>query len=84
MRLEYTQQALEQLTDLPVTVRDRVANKLDFYAAQDDPLQFAEHLTGFRAYRFRIGMYRAFCHTEDGVLFIVSIRKRDKAYKGLE
>jgi len=84
MELIYTEPALDDLARLPVQMRDRVFKKISFYATQDDPLHFAEHLTGFRAYRFRIGMYRVFFEIQSDTLFVLAIRKRDKAYRGLE
>ena len=84
MKFIYTDKAAVDLAALSHEYQKRVAEKMRFYEAQEDPLHFADHLTGFRSYRFRIGIYRLFCEISGDALFILRIKKRDKAYKGLE
>ena len=45
---------------------------------------FAERLTGFHAYRFRVGSYRVFFEVQDETIFVLAVRKRDAAYRGLD
>ncbi len=60
MEIHYTHRAARQLGKLPRFVQKRIAEKMRFYSNQEDPLEFAEHLTDYREgdYRFRIGDYR--------------------------
>lgn len=53
-----------------------------FYASQDDPLQFAEHLTDYREgeYRFRIGDYRAAFDVDNEKIIILKVGRRDQMY----
>ena len=43
-----------------------------FYASHEDPLQFAERLTGSHEYRFRIGAYRVIFEIMHGVLWALT------------
>lgn len=84
MKFVYTDKAAADLVALPHAYQKRIAEKMRFYESRGDPFHFADHLTGFRAYRFRVGIYRIFCEADEDVCFILRIKKRDKAYKGLE
>lgn len=84
MKIEYTTPASEDFVRLSKEVQVRIATKLLWYADQDNPLTFADHLTGFRAYRFRIGIHRIFFEVHSDILFILAIRKRDEAYRRLD
>ncbi len=84
MRLRLAPKARERLDELPKNAQQRILDKLHWFSLQNDPLAFAEHVSGFNAYRFRIGMYRVFFEIDNNVLYILTIRKRDQAYKGLE
>ena len=58
-----------------------IAEKLRFYASHDDPLQFAERLSGSHEYRFRIGDYRVIFEIMHGTLWVNAIKRRDEAYR---
>ena len=64
----------------PRQTQKRIAIQMRFYARQPDSLQFAEPLTGSQTYRFRIGDYRAIFKIAHDVLWVVAIKRRDKAY----
>ncbi|OGG69922.1 hypothetical protein A3F27_01995 [Candidatus Kaiserbacteria bacterium RIFCSPHIGHO2_12_FULL_53_13] len=83
MELHYTQAAFEQLSELPAKTRERIAAKVDFYAAQTDPLEFAQPLSGYAGYRFRVGDFRIIFEIVADKIVIVAITKRDKAYRDL-
>ena len=82
MRAFYTYKAAEQLKNLPRSVQKRIIEKMRFYAIQDNPLKFAEHFTDYREgeFRFRVGDYRAIFDVKGNTIYILKIRKRDKAY----
>lgn len=83
----YSKQAFHDLEKLPKLLARRIDKKLEFFSLQNNPLQFAKHLTNadFGKYRFRIGDYRViFDLDQDGtitVLFILSIKHRREVYK---
>lgn len=84
MRIEYREVAKEQLQKLPASVQKRIAKKIVFYASQSDPLAFAERLTGYHAYRFRIGKdYRVIFETDSTTLYVLLVVKREGAYRDL-
>lgn len=53
-----------------------------FYAKQDNPLEFAEHLTDYRdgEFRFRIGKYRVTFDVGKEKIYVLRIGLRDKVY----
>lgn len=80
MEFLFTPTAEEHFAHLDRQVQKRIAAKMRFYAKQADPLQFAEPLTGSDTYRFRIGDHRVIFKIFHNTLWIVAIRRRDKAY----
>lgn len=83
MKIGYSVLSVEQLERLPPSVRIRILTKIDFYRAQPNPLAFAKPLTGYNAYRFRIGMYRVIFEIKPSMLYVIMIVKRDRAYLDL-
>ena len=82
MEIHYTHRAARQLSKLPRFVQKRIADKMRFYASQEDPLKFTEHLTDYREgeYRFRIGDYRAAFDVIGGHIVILKVGRRDEMY----
>lgn len=83
MKIFYTDKAAEQLEKLPHAVQTRIVEKMRFYAAQENPLKFAQHLTDYREgdFRFRIGDYRLIFDAHRDTAYILNIKKRDKSYE---
>ena len=81
MRLYFTATAEDELERLPGYLQKRIITKLELYAKQSDPLEFAEPLTGSSYYRFRIGDYRVFFEVFSNTLWVLRIRRRDEAYR---
>jgi mRNA interferase RelE/StbE len=81
MDVYYTDTAKRQLKKLEINIQQRIVDKLRFFISQSDPLQFAEPLTGYDAYRFRVGDYRVTFQLEDDAARVLSIRRRDEAYR---
>ncbi len=81
MDVYYTDTAKRQLKRLERHVQERIVDKMRFFTSQSDPLEFAEPLTGYDAYRFRIGDYRVTFELEDDMVRVLSIRRRDEAYR---
>lgn len=57
MDIFYARRAGKQLESLPLSVQKHIVQKMRFYAAQKNPLKFAQRLTDSREgnFRFRIG-----------------------------
>ena len=81
MDVYYTDTAKRQLKKLERHIQERIVDKVRFFVSQSDPLQFAEPLTGYDAFRFRIGDYRVTFEVEDDTVRVLSIRRRDEAYR---
>ncbi len=63
MQVMYAQRVEKDLRKLNRAVQGRIIAKLDFYASQQNPLEFAETLSNHPLgdVRFRIGDYRVIC-----------------------
>jgi mRNA-degrading endonuclease RelE of RelBE toxin-antitoxin system len=80
MEFVFTPTAEDHFARLPRQAQKRIATKMRFYSRQPEPLQFAEPLTGSHTYRFRIGDYRVIFKVLHETLWVVAIKRRDKAY----
>ena len=86
-RLQLTKIAKKELTCLEKSIQKQIAQKLRFYIAQNNPLQYAKKLKNnyIGAYRFRIGRYRGIFDVEDNgkisILLILRIKHRKEIYK---
>jgi mRNA-degrading endonuclease RelE of RelBE toxin-antitoxin system len=81
MKFIFTPTAEEQFDSLTSLNRRRISAKMRFYAAQPDPLAFAEPLTGSNEYRFRIGDYRVIFEVLHDALWVTAVKRRDEAYR---
>ena len=82
MNLVFSVLADAQLRELPTQISNRIVLKLEWYAAQLQPLHFAKPLTGMSGqFRFRIGEYRAIVLPDGTVLSVLRIQKRSEAYR---
>ncbi len=81
MRVRFTETADSQLDRRPRRLQKRIIEKVEFYALQLDPLQFAEPLTGSNEYRFRIGDYRIIFEVFHDTIWVTAIKRRDEAYQ---
>jgi len=84
MHLEYKPQALDYLRSLEVVIRKRIVNKMEFFAAQENPFKSAKHLTDYNVYRFRVGDYRVICDIDRDTITVLLVDKRDNVYKRLQ
>ncbi len=81
MRIIYSYKAAGQLTSLDVLYQIRIAEKMRFFAQQPNPLLFAKYITTRNLHCFRVGSYRVYFKLSEGILYITTIERRDKAYK---
>jgi mRNA-degrading endonuclease RelE of RelBE toxin-antitoxin system len=81
MKYIFTPTAQDDFDRLTRQERKRIADKMRFYASQENPLTHAERLTGSAEYRYRVGDYRVIFESLHGVLWINAIKRRDEAYR---
>jgi len=85
-KLLYTQKALDDLSHLDKQISLRILNKLDFFAAQDNPMLFAKKLLDCRkgTYRFRVGDYRVIFDIDKSgkiiILVVLTVKHRREVY----
>lgn len=79
----FTKTSLRRFKKLPKDIQIRIIRKLDYFCAQDDPIDFAEPLTrsDLGEYRFRIGDYRVSFDVEDQILVIHDVDNRKDIYR---
>jgi len=80
MQFLFTPTAEEHFERLPQQIKKPIASKMRFYEGQPDPLQFAEPLTRSQSYRFRVGDYRVIFKVLHNAIWVLAIKRRDKAY----
>lgn len=80
---QFTKTSLKRFKKLHKDIQIRIIEKLDFFCAQDDPVDFAEPLTrsDLGQYRFRIGDYRVSFDVENEILVILDIDHRKDIYR---
>lgn len=80
---QFTKSSLKRFKKLPKDIQIRIIRKLDYFCAQDDPIDFAEPLTrsDLGEYRFRIGDYRVSFDVEDQILVIHDVDNRKDIYR---
>ena len=80
---QFTKTSLKRFKKLSKDIQIRIIGKLDYFCAQEDPLQFAETLTNRQAgeFRFRIGDYRIAFDLEDEILVIYEVGNRKDIYR---
>lgn len=82
-QLEISGRAKKDIESLDRVVQKRIANKLQFFLKQEDPLSFAKRLENSKDgdYRWRIGHYRIVFDVKDNVILLLRIQHRGQVYK---
>jgi len=85
MKLIFTEPAAKAIKKLPPTVARRIITKMQWFAAQTNPITFAKPLKDrrFGSHRFRIGAYRVLVDIEKreiSVLVVLAVKHRRDAY----
>lgn len=83
MKIIFSESAFRQLSKLEKSIQKRIIDKLDFYASQNNPLEFSEKLTEskFGQWRYRIGDYRILFDVNIGRIVILKIGHRKNIYE---
>ena len=78
-----TQHAGRDLKSFPIGIRKRILTKLQWFADQADPIEFAKPLRNVppSKFRFRIGKIRVFFFVRNNSLIITGIEDRSRAYR---
>jgi mRNA interferase RelE/StbE len=82
----YTVKAQSDLSSLDKKIAIKILDKIDFFVATGQPLQYSKKLVNFEfgSYRFRIGNYRAIFDIDDkgsiAILVILKIGHRKEIY----
>ncbi len=84
MQIIYSAKASNELSDFPAQIQVRISQKMSLYSQQPNPIKFAKPISGTELFRFRIGDYRVLFKVSNNIIFVVTIKKRDKAYLNLD
>jgi mRNA interferase RelE/StbE len=81
--LVYKKPAVKEIQKLSPQVRKRLKTKLEWFAAQSNPLDFCKPLTkpADAQYRFRVGSYRILFDLEGEKIIILFIQHRKDVYR---
>ncbi len=76
----FSKNALEQLNNLPLEIKQRVWDKLQ--QCKENPFHFLEHLEDIKGFKLRIGNYRAIVDLDNSTKIITVLRvgHRSKIY----
>ena len=82
-RIAFTPRGERELASLPRNVQQRIHRKLQWLAAQEQPLHFTKPLVNLppSTHRFRIGTYRVSFYLADHTLFVERVELRSQAYR---
>lgn len=83
MKIVFDLRAQRDLKKLDSKLQQRIVAKLEFFAAQDKPVLFAERLVKSETgdYRFRIGDYRIICDIGSDTIEVFAIGHRREIYR---
>ena len=83
-RIEFAGSSKKYLDKLDHTTKQRIAEKVQFFLEQEDPLIYARQLvhSSIGSYRFRVGHYRIVFDINGDTLQVVSIKHRKDVYRG--
>ena len=81
--LLYKKPAAKEIQKLPKQIRSRLKRKLEWFVAQENPLQFADYLTkpADAQYRFRVGNYRILFDVEEHAIVVLHVQYRRDVYR---
>ncbi len=78
-----SKRATKDIGKLPAQLRTRLQQKLQWFVAQPDPIDFAEALTkpADAQYRFRVGDFRVLFDAEHDTIIILRVQHRREIYR---
>ncbi len=80
-KVDFSTQATKFIRKLPEDIKDRIKKK--FAEVSLEPFRYLEHYEGDKAYKLRIGDYRAIIDIDfkDKILWVRIFDKRGRIYK---
>lgn len=83
MKIEFARRVEKDLRKLSPSLATRIIEKLEFYAGQTRPLDFAEPLVNnpYGNVRFRVGDYRVICDIAHNTILVTAIGHRREIYR---
>lgn len=80
---DFTRQAERMILDLPLRIRQRIIQKIEFYLSQPNPLSHAKHIVaaGPNTFRFQVGDYRVIFDWEGDSVLITKVGHRKDIYR---
>lgn len=83
-RIVFAGSSKKDLDKLDRIVRQRIAQKLQFFLEQEDPLAYARQLvhSNIGTYRFRVGHYRIVFDIDGDTIQVLSMKHRGEVYRG--
>ncbi|MFH1392234.1 MAG: hypothetical protein ABIG90_00935 [bacterium] len=81
--IQFTQHGKKDFQALDSHLKKRITQKLNFYAKQKNPLEFARLLINLppATHRYRVGKYRIYFFIENQAIFVEKIEIRGRAYR---
>ena len=82
-KLLYKKPAVKSIDKLPPHIKKRIKAKFEWFIAQQEPLDFAEHLTkpADAQYRYRVGVYRILFDVEGNNIIVLLVQHRSEVYR---
>lgn len=82
-KLEISGRATQDIKALDAVVQRRIASKLKFFLAQEEPLSFAKKLVNAKDgnYRWRAGHYRVVFDIRGNTILLLRVQHRGEVYK---
>jgi mRNA interferase RelE/StbE len=82
--IQFKPTAVKDIKKLPKTLQRRIKEKLEYYLAQTEPLDYAVQLVNNQKsgdYRFRVGDYRIVFDKQGNTLVVLYVEHRRDVYK---
>lgn len=80
--VKFTPKGVKDLEKLSKEIQQRVVKKLEFFAQQEDPIQFSKSLVNLppATHRFRVGDYRIAFYIQENTIYVDRIGHRREVY----
>lgn len=80
--VKFTPKGVKDLEKLTKDLRRRIIKKLEFFAAQENPITFSKPLVNLppATHRFRVGEYRIAFYIEGEIIYVDRVKHRKEVY----
>ena len=82
-RMVFADSSKRDIDKLDRVTRQRIAKKLQYFLAQEDPVTYARQLvhSNIGSFRFRVGHYRIVFDIEGEIIRVLSVKHRKDIYR---